>query len=271
MQLSGLAVHPVTGEEIPGKIPVPCYKCLVCQDNRRNDWATRCELEARRSGSSFFITLTYEDSYLPSSGEVALSEFQSFVKQLRRKVPGEVRYFGCAEYGPRFSQRPHYHCVLFFQNRFDKEIVEAFVTASWSRGFVKVCQCTRNHYRYVAKYTMKWLNAAPQEGMKEPFAFMSRRPGIASDYFVNTNGFCMSTIPLESGHKTRVPRYGLSKLDPVEQLFIKRQKQEYLESLKSLPDTEVILRGKALEEKILRKSIQLYGEQKRKPSCGPLE
>lgn len=271
MQLSGLAVHPVTGEQIPGKIPVPCYKCLVCQDNRRNEWATRCELEARRSGSSFFITLTYEDSYLPSSGEVALSEFQFFIKQLRRKVPGEVRYFGCAEYGPRFSQRPHYHCVLFFQNRFDKEIVEAFVTAAWSRGFVKVSKCTRNHYRYVAKYTMKWLNAAPQEGMQEPFAFMSRRPGIASDYFVNTNGFCMSTIPLENGYKTSVPRYGVSKLDPVEQLFIKRQKQEYLESLKSLPDTEVMLRGMALEEKILRKSIQLYGEQKRKPSCGPLE
>lgn len=264
-----MAINFETGEKIPGTIEVPCYHCLICQDNRRNEWATRCELEARSAGSSFFVTLTYEDKNLPSGNEVSLADFQSFIKELRRKITGTVRYFGCAEYGPRFSQRPHYHSNLFFSDDFDEELVEAFVNSAWHRGFVTVSKCTRNHFRYVAKYTLKWLNSAPEKGMTEPFAVMSRRPGIGSSYIDSAKGFCMTNIPLENGYTASVPRFIAAKLSLVDQVAIKRRKLAYIESLSTLPDNEVYLRGKALEQSIYRKSVSLYGKQ-RKPTGGAL-
>lgn len=267
-QGSGVYINPETGEQLPGTIEVPCYHCLICQDNRRNEWATRCELEARVSGSSYFATLTYEDKNLPADGCVSLGDFQSFIKELRRKVPGSIRYFACAEYGPRFSQRPHYHCNLFFENDFDEEVVEAFVSSAWCMGFVKVTRCTRNHYRYVAKYTLKWLNSAPAEGMTEPFAVMSRRPGIGAGYFEKYKGFCMSNIPLENGYTSSIPRYGLDRLSLVDKVAIKRSRLAYMESLKEVDTVELRNRGKALEQLIYRKCVSLYGKQQRKSFGG---
>lgn len=261
---TGLYVSPDTGEEIPEHITVPCYHCVICQDNRRNEWATRCELEARNSGSAYFITLTYADENLPSDGCVSLAEFQRFIKSLREASPCAVRYFGCAEYGPRFSQRPHYHANLFWQLDFDQETVEALVNTAWQLGFVKVSRCSRNHYRYVAKYTLKWLNSAPSEGMTEPFAVMSRRPGIGASYFEQNKGFCMLDIPLENGYKASVPRFGVQKLSLQDQAALKRRKLAYVESLKALPDGELRLRGEALERSIYRKCVSLYGKQESK-------
>lgn len=58
------------GDSIPKKndlITVPCGKCVECLKTRQNDLACRCVREAQKFGSMSFVTLTYEDKYLPLS------------------------------------------------------------------------------------------------------------------------------------------------------------------------------------------------------------
>lgn len=56
-------VRPFNVKDVEFK--VRCGKCLPCLKRRRNEWALRLEHEWQNSDSSFFITLTYNDIYLP--------------------------------------------------------------------------------------------------------------------------------------------------------------------------------------------------------------
>lgn len=72
----------------------------------------------------------------------------------------------------------------------------------------------------------------------------------------------MSSIPLENGYIASIPRYGISKLDPVEQLLIKSERSRFVSSeLRNY--TDEILRAKAREQQIVNKINQLYGQQER--------
>ena len=44
---------------------VPCGKCTECLKRRQNDLATRAMREAAKRGSMHFLTLTYDNQYLP--------------------------------------------------------------------------------------------------------------------------------------------------------------------------------------------------------------
>lgn len=46
-------------------LQVPCGHCIECLHAKQNDLATRCYIEANKRGSMVFVTLTYEDFYLP--------------------------------------------------------------------------------------------------------------------------------------------------------------------------------------------------------------
>lgn len=45
---------------------VPCGKCLECQNQSRSEWVLRCMYELKVHPYSFFVTLTYDDEYLPA-------------------------------------------------------------------------------------------------------------------------------------------------------------------------------------------------------------
>lgn len=114
---------------------IPCGKCIGCRLKYSLDWATRCMLEAKYHEDNWFLTLTYNDDYLPAKrklcdqegnpiikdGEVLYSPFNSlyrrdvqrFMKNLRKRIyPEKVRFYGCGEYGTKYG-RPHYHLILF--------------------------------------------------------------------------------------------------------------------------------------------------------------
>lgn len=44
---------------------VPCGKCIECVRSRQDSIAVRCVAEANKRGSMVFVTLTYDDKYLP--------------------------------------------------------------------------------------------------------------------------------------------------------------------------------------------------------------
>lgn len=48
-------------------IYVPCGKCLECQNQSRSEWVLRCKSELEVSPNAYFITLTYDEKYLPAA------------------------------------------------------------------------------------------------------------------------------------------------------------------------------------------------------------
>lgn len=112
-------------------INIPCGHCIGCRLKYSRIWADRCMAEASYYDNNIFLTLTYNDRYLPlplenidyDSGEylgtfspvhpLVKRDVQLFIKRLRKALPvQEIRYFLCGEYGPS-TMRPHYHLLLF--------------------------------------------------------------------------------------------------------------------------------------------------------------
>lgn len=249
----GLAINPSTGEVIPSRISVPCGRCVICQENRRNMWADRLELESRTAPVTYFLTLTYDDLHYP--GELKKRDTQLFWKRFRHKVP--CRFFLCGEYGDRF-QRGHYHAVVFPLSFILQEEFEAAARAAWGNGFIQCRLADREAFRYVAKYTVKSVGNTP-EGKAPPFALMSRRPGISGGYLPILENYFHEFIQLENGVCRPLPDYLLSKLDPVEGIRIKEASREFARKQRTLTDTEKFLRLHNLERSLIRKYNRKHG------------
>ena len=109
---------------------IPCGHCDGCRIDRSRDWANRCMMELEYHKDAWFVTLTYNDQFVPKSwyadpatGEAHQSltlskrDWQLFMKRLRKATVGlpgceNIRFFMCGEYGPS-TFRPHYHAILF--------------------------------------------------------------------------------------------------------------------------------------------------------------
>ena len=81
---------------------VACGSCLGCRLDRARMWAARIVHESSlyddQCGNSF-ITLTYDDDHLPEDEGLRKSDFQKFMKRLRKAMPQKIRFFMCGEYG----------------------------------------------------------------------------------------------------------------------------------------------------------------------------
>lgn len=249
----GSAINPRTGEVIPSRIPVPCGRCVICQENRRNMWADRLELESRTAPVTYFLTLTYDDLHYP--GELCKRDTQLFWKRFRHKV--KCRFFLCGEYGDRF-QRGHYHAVCFPHSYISQEEFEAAARDAWGSGFIQCRLADREAFRYVAKYTVKSVGNTP-EGKTPPFALMSRRPGISGSYLPVLQNYFHDYIQLENGTCRPLPDYLLEKLDPVEGIRIKEASREFARKQRTLTDSEKFLRLHNLERSLIRKYNRKHG------------
>lgn len=240
------------GEQFSPTIQVPCGSCVVCQENRRNDWQARMELEARSSVVSYFGTLTYNDEHYP--GQLVKADLQKFWKRIRKRF--SCRYFACGEYGA--NGRGHYHFIAFLPLLLPIADFESLVTDCWPFGFIMVKEANLDNMRYVAKYTIKQSFTMPK-GKEPPFACMSRDPGIGYEGFESIQDYRHDFIQLSSGARRSLPRYLLGKLDPVEAIQIRRIRTQVAESLPQLSDTQRVLRAENLERALIRKYIRKHG------------
>lgn len=97
-----------------GDSPRPCRKCAYCIDRRLNNWVFRCIEELKVSDSGSFVTLTYEVPPLTDNNMPTLrkTDFQNFMKRLRKTTNRKIKYYMCGEYGDTYY-RPHYHAIIF--------------------------------------------------------------------------------------------------------------------------------------------------------------
>lgn len=194
-------------------VEVPCGKCIQCLRTKRYIWSQRLWLENYYSICSYFVTLTYNDDYLPPFG-VSKRDCQLFFKRIRKLLP-KFRYFLVSEYGDQFG-RAHYHMSLFFQKEVDVVCLVKALDKAWPFGFSQVGDVNMSSIQYLSKYMLK--DKVDNFGQNPTFSLMSRRPGIGaalltdSKFLLTHNDSNMNLSLNVDGYVGRMPRYFRQKL-----------------------------------------------------------
>ncbi|AYQ58200.1 putative VP4 [Microviridae sp.] len=203
-------------------VELPCGKCVGCVQARANEWAMRCEHEAKLYKDNWFVTLTYRPESLPDGGSLVPKHLQDFWKRLRKRYDG-VRYFACGEYGENFH-RPHYHALLFNfrpsdlvsrervmdgQRVFDsKELAEI-----WGHGSIQIAPFSGATAQYVTNYVRKNFSVGGKAvdfgSVVKPFQVMSRRPGIGKKFLAQYlhDIYPAGVVVAPGGGMRRAPRF----------------------------------------------------------------
>lgn len=255
-------------------VQIPCGQCIGCRLDYSREWANRCVMELGYHKESWFITLTYDNDHVPWSDEfvnpetgellrhqtLVKKDFQDFMKRLRRnyeyKYPDSdpLRFYACGEYGST-SFRPHFHAIIYGLHLDDLVIYgkneqgdilynSQFISDCWhNKGFAVIGQVTWESCAYVARYIMKKLKGDQAKFYEEnhivpEFTLMSRRPGIARQYYddhPNMYEFDFLNLSTPSGgKKIKHPRYFDRLYDieyPEEMKIIKDKRKSIADSI----------------------------------------
>lgn len=221
-------------------LEIPCGRCIGCRIDRSREWAVRCVHEAQMHQENCFITLTYNPENLPPDGGLVKSDFQKFMKRLRKSTGKKIRYYHCGEYGDK-NNRPHYHGLIFGFNfsdwvyLFDSPSGVPIYTSPtlekiWQKGFVTVGHVTFESAAYCARYILKKINGPkadevnPETGLKHyerfnsftgeihevlpEYTTMSRRPGIGANWINKYAGDCYpKDYTSLNGRIVKIPKY----------------------------------------------------------------
>ena len=202
-----------------------------------------------------YVTLTYNDKYLPSDGSLDKTHFQLFMKKLRKKYPDRsIRYYHCGEYGEDLG-RPHYHACLFnidfddkkylFTQNGHKIYTSPKLEKIWGKGFVQIGNVTFKSAGYVARYILKKINGEDAsehyltldaetgelKNLQAEYTTMSLKPGIGATWLEKywTDVFPSDEVII-NGRPMKPPSFYLRQLqkmnpDGFNELKEKRKKE----------------------------------------------
>lgn len=245
-------------------IELPCGNCLECRLAYSRQWADRMMLEAQEHSSNFFLTLTYDNEHLhvvPVSdgsvmGTLDKRDVQLFMKRLRKHYSEQkIRYYLSGEYGDN-TYRPHYHAILFgldiedlqqfgFSSNYPVYISDT-ISKIWGKGHVLISPVSWDTCAYTARYVVKKQKGRTAVfydslGIEPEFCLMSRRPGIARNYFdknykdiYKTDEVIYSTS--KGGRTSKPPRYFdkcLERIDEQWYIIIKAARQQVAEQARA--------------------------------------
>lgn len=283
------------------QVQLPCGQCVGCRMQKSREWANRCMMELQYHESSYFVTLTYDNDHVPRSyvtdddtGEaiehltLCKRDFQLFMKRLRKRFfEQRIRFYMAGEYGTE-TFRPHYHAILFglalddlviykksplgFSYYNSESLASCWCDSAGAPiGHVVIADVTWESCAYTARYIMKKqtgenahiysdLNIEPE------FTLMSRKPGIARDFYDNhPNIYDTDYIHLSTekkGLKFRPPRYfdklyELDNPDALEAVKDARKKIAVAQEKQKLERTTVFAEElKAIEERAFENRIK---------------
>lgn len=203
-------------------IELPCGRCIGCRLDHTKAWAIRCWHESQMHEDNCFITLTYDDYHVPQNDSLKKSDFQKFIRALRKQTGKKIRYYMCGEYGDTTS-RPHYHAILFGFDFPDKTLWNirnetkvfrsSLLEKIWDLGHSEIGNCTYQSAAYVARYIMKKISgeaAAEHYGKRIPeYTGMSLRPGIGYNWYkkYKNDVFPCDFLVTPDGRQMPVPKY----------------------------------------------------------------
>ena len=239
-------------------IEVPCGKCNACLSNKRAEWTFRLKEELKVSKTAYFVTLTYDINKVPlifknEKGkyekrkiplELSKRDVQLFMKKLRKvqkKVTNDsIRYYLVGEYGSQ-TMRAHYHAILF---NLDMSLKNKIVDI-WNYGFVYIGSVTGASIHYTTKYMINKFDRE-DEVIVQPFALMSRRPALGSNYLktkkYHKQGKFYTVV--SQGRKQTMPRYYRDKIfNKFEQFEHKKEMEKLAQKIQEKRDNELMSRG----------------------------
>lgn len=179
-------------QELLGKNPlfiaVPCGKCADCLAKKARDLFVRAYAEVKERPASYFVTLTYNEEYLPYTKNfmptLLLDDFQRFLKRMRKNNKVDICYIGCGEYGD-LGKRPHYHFILMFKPFISPEECYNMIEKAWFKGCrIHIAPAEPATIHYVLKYMIKdeiWNDVKKDDKSYPtlPFAKWSKQLGLS--------------------------------------------------------------------------------------------
>lgn len=247
---------------------VPCGKCIECVEKRRAEWSFRLRIEQLNCTLSSFLTLTYNDKYLPKTKEgrptFDKTHLQKYFKRIRKKNP-KLKYYLSSEYGAQ-GGRSHYHAIIF-------DVPSYPLLEEWRNpannepyGFAQVDTVTDGRIHYVTGYmTNKFTDLDEKTGTPkrelppdqlEEFAMMSK--GLGKIYLKHAQKMHksrMTDVTEITGHPVKLGRYLSEKVfDAAELAYIKAVNSEaYIEAEKKQVTREEMSRRRAKKINVQRK------------------
>lgn len=257
-----ICVHPVN----VGGRRVPCGRCINCRVNRGQSWSERLIRELEYWPDARFITLTYDDNYLPERGTLIPRDLSLFNKRLRKSLrQRKIRYYAVGEYGDR-KGRPHYHGIYFGLGLSDYKLVDD----AWGKGRVHLGTVTMLSINYVTAYITKklWGFVAQREytdrGLEPPFSRVSK--GLGERWLNDNKLQLLADLALRrKGKLIPMPRYYFSKLrDEIpEQLLNDLTVLRGQERLVATLDAGVSVLELAEKERLARHQAELDAQARR--------
>lgn len=204
MKLLG-CLHPIqlgAKATLPYRL-VPCGKCPNCRARTRYELSIRIYLETLFAGSSFFITLTYDDDNLKRAptGEMLFDKKQVryFFKWLRRSMKdNRIRYFFTCECGSdqdiAYYQakygltcgRSHYHAIILTEKETSLFDMRSNVERAWPYGRIQCDRANMATIQYSTMYALKdeqiYNNTYENGDPRKPFRLFSSRPGLSMGF-----------------------------------------------------------------------------------------
>lgn len=198
---------------------LPCGKCISCRLEYARQWAIRCVHEASMHEKNCFITLTYSNENLKSD-KLVYSDFQKFMKKIRKLQNDPIGVFVTGEYGEK-TCRPHYHAILFnwsppdpvlkyTSERGDRVFESKTLSDIWGLGIAEFGSVTIESAGYCARYAAKKLvhgNDGTHE--YEPISKKSSKHAIGKKWLEKNwkDVFNHGKIVLANGQTCSIPRY----------------------------------------------------------------
>lgn len=176
-------------------IYVGCGKCYFCLQERRKSWFIRNleELRNKVNLMSTFVTLTYDDEYLPHNKDgfpvFVKRDVQLFLDRFRKALlklgKGRFKYFLVSEYGD-VTGRPHYHALFYHDNVIEPLLYSKILRDAWSKCSLDIDWHYLNEAEisYCTNYVLSYIYSA-KNALERPFMLCSRRPSIGYSFFDN--------------------------------------------------------------------------------------
>lgn len=251
-------------------IEIPCGRCIGCRLEHSRQWANRLMLESQSYHMSddlsvndvWFVTLTYDNEHLPinffaepstglaiQNSTLVKRDCQLFLKRLRKAVePDRIRFYLCGEYGGQ-TERPHYHVILYGLRlpeddlcvykrspRGDVYYNSKLLSRVWPFGYVVVGRVTWETCAYTSRYVTKKLTGAESDyyrafNLLPPFSLMSRRPGIARNYYDSHSDSDLGHLSMDAqivvapGKFSSIPRYFESIIEREDPSYFEQHKE----------------------------------------------
>lgn len=252
------------------KQTLPCGRCIGCRLEKSRQWAVRCIHEAQLYDENCFITLTFDEYHIDNDYSLRKADFQKFIKRLRKYVTSKeclqkypsiyrrkIRYYHCGEYGELY-RRPHHHACIFNFDFPDKEIIydgkyklytSALLSQIWTDpksempyGYSTVGEVTYESAAYVARYIIKKITGDKAEkhyqGRVPEYTTMSRRPGIASEWFkkYTSDVYPSDMVVVRDGLICKPPKYYDKIYDTINPQYMARLKHIRSKKAQNNPD-----------------------------------